>query len=180
LKNKYSKKIIKIILNQKPMKKLVTIASILTFSILFGGCPASSKGDPAPAAGNNSMICDINGKSWKANKLDDSVSWKDYVNIAGFNTVDNTVIILFFERAKAVTGTKITFKSEKGVIAEADIVLRKLEADGRPDGNDDPARSGTISITKASKTDVEGTFTGITFNNKSVNGKFSMKYTKVW
>jgi hypothetical protein len=175
LKNKTQK-----FITNNSMKKLLTITSILTLSILFGGCPAKSSGAPAPADGNNSMTCDISGKNWKANKLDDSVSWKDFVNIAGFNNTENSVIILFFERAKAVTGTKITFKSEKGVIADASVTLRKLEADGKPDGNDDNARSGTITITKASKTNVEGTFTAITFNNLTINGKFSMKYSKVW
>jgi hypothetical protein len=162
------------------MKKLLTIASLLVVSVLFGGCPAKSNSDPTPASGSGSMTCDISGKAWKANKLDDSVSWRDFVNIAGFNTQDNTVLILFFERSKAVTGTVITYKSERGVIGDADVVLRKLEADGRPDGNDDPARTATITITKASKTMVERTFVATTFKNLSLNGKFSLKYSKVW
>jgi hypothetical protein len=163
------------------MKKLFTITSLLSLSILLWGCPASSKDDdPSPSSGGGSMTCDINGKSWKANNVSDIVSSKFYVNLAGYNTQDNTVIILFFKRAEAVTGKTVSYKFEKGVIADFDVALRKLGPDGSPDGNDDTARSGTFTFTKATKTEVEGTFTAITGKNISVNGKFSIKYTNVW
>ena len=65
--------------------------------------------------------------------------------------------------------------------AEAGVTIRTLDGDDKPHYDlDENTQQGSITITKGSKSHVEGTFTATSKRSTITNGTFAMKLTKIW
>jgi microcompartment protein CcmK/EutM len=156
------------------MKRTITIVS----TILLITLSAFGQKKTAP---KNYMSCEINGKSWTTKNLSDVTSSKFMVVLASTNKAEKTMVIVTFDRKKAVSGALLPYKFRMGETKTEGVTFRTLDASGMPlYDEDDNTTSGSITITKATKSYVEGTFVATSKANKITNGKFSMALTKIW
>jgi hypothetical protein len=130
---------------------------------------------------NNIISCKIDGKPWTSNNVIDDASNKFSVTLVGLNKSQKNSFCIFYDRALAVTGAVLPYQFKMGELATATFGLTTRDANY----NEIPEKTiviseGKITITKVSKTNIEGTFEGSNKNHKITNGKFSMEYTKVW
>jgi hypothetical protein len=162
------------------MKKIITVLStiILIALVAFGNSNSSSEINIPP---KNSMSCEVNGTSWKTNSLSDVTSSKYMVVLAATNKVEQTMVIITFDRKKAVAGAVLPYKFKMGETKTEGVTFRTLGENGMPMyDQDDNTPTGSITITKATKSYVEGTFVATSKNYAITKGKFAMKLTKIW
>jgi hypothetical protein len=167
------------------MKKLTAILTILG-ALTILSCDAKNenkegKSDGAAAAAANLMSCDVGGKGWKTAEVSDVVSSKLMISLAGTNLADKSIVIVHCDRAKATAGAVLPFEFKMGRIETEGVTFRTLDENGMAlFDQDDNMPKGSITITKANKSYVEGTFTATSETHKITNGKFAMELTKVW
>jgi hypothetical protein len=132
---------------------------------------------------NNVLTCDIDGKNFKSDEVSDYMCNKFQINLDGNVKSDKTGVHLFIDREVAVTGAVLKFAFKMGTTPKCGLSIYTKDATGMPIPDKNISMdTGTFTITKASKTEVEGTFEGNSDKAKIANGKFTVKFSenRVW
>ena len=152
------------------MKILVILSILFAVSVLDISC---SKSD-AVAPGGGTMSATINGVAWSSTIVNDS-SYKLLKIISGQNEKSGIGVVINIDVENAVTG-KVVALSRSNVYEG--LTYQLWELNGLKPIEIEIAGTGTITITNATKTLIEGTFSSKGSKKTITDGKFSMVLTK--
>jgi hypothetical protein len=131
-------------------------------------------------AAKSSLTCTIDGASFTAKQFLDKSGNKFSISLAGVGVDKKQAVILFFDRAKTVTGAVFNYKFKMGESAESSVTFRNYTNYDNFEFKDLGFESSTITITKATANRIEGTFIASGKNNNITNGKFSIATQLKW
>ena len=164
-------------------RNLLVFTLFLTTALLFSGCKKDETKDPGAASlspGKSQISCTISGaasSSFNSNiQLSTVLKSTDLMNISGSAISGTTAeIVMMILPANITTGTYTSASNNSGDFAFS-------YSNGSVGWAADVSPVFTVVVTKATATEIEGTFSGILNNDDQGNqvtvkdGKFAAKF----
>jgi hypothetical protein len=144
--------------------------------VLFSLCSfTNAKKENVLAFGGNTFSANINGTSWSSTVNYDT-STKFWKNFSGLNEKSGIGIALMFDVKDAVVGKTIPINT-KGKLGTVGYKLWSTDGTLNMLDNEEGI-TGSITITKATPKQIEGTFESKGKKKTITNGKFSITLEK--
>ncbi len=160
--------------------KTIVLFFISTLT-LFVGCNKSDSSDEAAATGSGFISATIDGVAFRGTTINDYLTNKFFISFIANNTSEKKGMNIYISRDKAIVGTTFNFPFVLGADEDVAVNAIKIGDNGLAIPEENIPIYGSMTFTKVTKTEIEGTFTGTTSDDKTVtNGKFTLVYSKVW